>query len=73
MILIVFGTRPEYIKVKSLIKNFDNIKTCFTGQHSDLLNSIEVDYKLSMNDNISNNRLNNIYSNIMKHSHIFDP
>ena len=37
MILICFGTRPEYIKVKSLIDNMSNIKTCFTGQHKDLL------------------------------------
>ena len=36
-ILICFGTRPEYIKVKSLIDNLPNIKTCFTGQHPDLL------------------------------------
>ncbi len=72
IILVVFGTRPEYIKVNSIIKNFTNIKTCFTGQHCDLLNSIDVDYKLSIDDNISENRLNNIYCNIMKYSHIFE-
>ena len=47
-ILICFGTRPEYIKVKSLMDNLPDIKTCFTGQHPDLLNNIKVDYKLSM-------------------------
>ena len=36
-ILVCFGTRPEYIKVKSLIEYLPNIKTCFTGQHIDLL------------------------------------
>ena len=70
-ILICFGTRPEFIKVKSLINKLDNIKTCFTGQHNDLLKDIEVDYKINITDNISNNRLNNIFCNIMTHSHIF--
>jgi UDP-N-acetylglucosamine 2-epimerase (non-hydrolysing) len=70
-ILICLGTRPEYIKVKSLIENLSNIKTCFTGQHKDLLQNIEVDYKLSMNKELSENRLNNIFSNILSYN-IFD-
>jgi len=70
-ILICFGTRPEYIKVKSLIDNLSNIKTCFTGQHVDLLKDIEVDYKLTMNQELSENRLNNIFSNILAYN-IFD-
>ena len=61
-ILICFGTRPEYIKVKYFINNFNNIKTCFTGQHS-LLENIEVDYKLEICNNIEN-RFNNILSNV---------
>lgn len=71
-ILICFGTRPEYIKVKSLIDHLSNVKTCFTGQHTDLLKNIKVDYNLSIDDNISENRLNNIIANILKYSHIFD-
>jgi UDP-N-acetylglucosamine 2-epimerase (non-hydrolysing) len=72
-ILICFGTRPEYIKVRSLIENLTNIKTCFTGQHKDLLKNINVDYNLSNNfdENISDNRLNNIFANIMKNTQIF--
>ena len=69
--LICFGTRPEYIKVKSLIDNLPNIKTCFTGQHQDLLNDINTDYQLSMDKEISENRLNNIFSNILSYN-IFD-
>lgn len=69
--LICFGTRPEYIKVKSLIDNLENIKTCFTGQHKDLLKNIKVDYELSMDEIISENRLNNIICNILKNTHIF--
>ena len=69
-LLICFGTRPEYIKVKSLI-NLPKIKTCFTGQHKDLLKNVQVDYKLSMKDTLSENRLNNIFANILKYDDIF--
>ena len=70
MILICFGTRPEYIKVKSLIDNLPNIKTCFTGQHTELLQDIKVDYNLSMITKTAN-RLNDIVSNILENTHIF--
>lgn len=70
--LVCFGTRPEFIKVKSLIQNIPNIKTCFTGQHRDLLSNIDVDYKLNMTDFISTNRLNNIICNILKYNDIFN-
>jgi UDP-N-acetylglucosamine 2-epimerase (non-hydrolysing) len=70
-LLICFGTRPEYIKVKSLIDNLDNIKTCFTGQHVDLLKNINVDYRLTM-DKMSDNRLNNIFCNILSFNNIFE-
>lgn len=70
-ILICFGTRPEYIKVKSLIENISNVKTCFTGQHPDLLKNIKVDYNLKMDNNISENRLNNIFCNILSENNIF--
>jgi UDP-N-acetylglucosamine 2-epimerase (non-hydrolysing) len=72
MILICFGTRPEYIKVKPLIDNLSNIKTCFTGQHKDLLKNINVDYKLDFKDSFSTNRLNDIVINILQHTYIFD-
>jgi len=72
MILICFGTRPEYIKVKSLIENLNNIKTCFTGQHNDLLKNISVDYHLEFKDSYSANRLNDIVIHILKHTHIFE-
>ena len=67
MFLICFGTRPEYIKVKSIINNLKNIKTCFTGQHIDLIKDIDIDYKLII-ENDTSNRLNNILINIMKHT-----
>lgn len=70
--LICFGTRPEYIKVKSLINNLPNIKTCFTGQHKDLLNNVNVDYHLEFKEPFSYNRLNDIIIHILKNTYIFD-
>jgi UDP-N-acetylglucosamine 2-epimerase (non-hydrolysing) len=70
-LLICFGTRPEYIKVKSLIDNLKNIKTCFTGQHNDLLKNINVNYNLKI-DESTDNRLNDIFINILKYSYIFN-
>lgn len=70
MFLVCFGTRPEYIKVKSIINNLQNVKTCFTGQHMDLLQNINVDFSLNI-QNESENRLNNIMINILKNDYIF--
>jgi UDP-N-acetylglucosamine 2-epimerase len=67
MILIVYGTRPEFIKVKPLIDELtlENIpfKTLFTGQHKDLV-TFKADFNLNLIDN-TNNRLNNILGNCM--------
>jgi UDP-N-acetylglucosamine 2-epimerase (non-hydrolysing) len=64
-ILICFGTRPEWLKVKPLIKlmNRDEYQLLFTGQHEDLLKSVEVDYKITINN--SDNRLDSIISDCM--------
>jgi UDP-N-acetylglucosamine 2-epimerase (non-hydrolysing) len=70
-VLICFGTRPEYIKVKSLIQHLPNSKTCFTGQHADLIKNVNFDYTIDIRNEISTNRLNNIICNIMSHSEIF--
>ena len=70
-ILICFGTRPEYIKVKSLIKNLDNIKTCYIKQHKDLLSNIKTDYIINISE-LTDNRLNNIISNILCKDNIFN-
>jgi UDP-N-acetylglucosamine 2-epimerase (non-hydrolysing) len=44
-ILICFGTRPEWLKVKPLINKL-NCKLLFTGQHQDLLKSVRFDYHI---------------------------
>ena len=64
-ILICFGTRPEWLKVKPLTKilNKSDYKLLFTGQHPDLLKDIKVDYKIKMTE--SDNRLDQIISDCM--------
>jgi UDP-N-acetylglucosamine 2-epimerase (non-hydrolysing) len=70
MILICFGTRPEYLKVKPLFEAFENqgipYKKVFTGQHEDLLKEIFFDYRLFISD--SKNRLNSVFSSILLQS-----
>ena len=65
MILICFGTRPEWLKVKPLIKLLDKsqYQLLFTGQHPDLLKDIEVDYKIKIPNN--KNRLDAVISACM--------
>jgi UDP-N-acetylglucosamine 2-epimerase (non-hydrolysing) len=67
-ILVAFGTRPEWLKIKPLINKFDSegikYSLFFTGQHIDLLKDVRVDYKLDQKD-ICKNRLNSIISNIL--------
>jgi UDP-N-acetylglucosamine 2-epimerase (non-hydrolysing) len=75
MILLTYGTRPEYIKIKPLIKEFKNkkiqFKILFTGQHKDIANG-EYDFKIEMSD-LSNNRLDSVIANLMTLSdNIFD-
>mgnify|MGYP003649880042 FL=1 len=64
-ILICFGTRPEWLKVKSLVELLDKSQynLLFTGQHPDLLKNIDVDFKINMSQ--SNNRLDQIISDCM--------
>lgn len=63
MILITYGTRPEFIKVKPLISEMKNrkikFKTLFTGQHKDIV-SKEADFNISIDDNDNFNRLDSI-------------
>jgi len=74
MILISFGTRPEYIKIKPLLEAFQDkidYKLLLTGQHTDLLSSIEEDIdKLEIID--GDNRLDSIVSSVMNNDSIFD-
>ena len=62
MILFCFGTRPEWLKIKPLIglMGRSRYKLLFTGQHTDLLKDIEVDYSIEIRE--SSNRLDQLIS-----------
>ena len=64
-ILLCFGTRPEWLKIKPLIRlmHRSEYKLLFTGQHTDLLKDVEVDYKITISEN--SNRLDSIISDCM--------
>jgi len=64
-ILLCFGTRPEWLKIKPLVKLLDKsqYQLLFTGQHLDLLKNIEVDYKITIPEH--NNRLDAVISACM--------
>lgn len=63
MILLCFGTRPEWLKIKPLIKTLDSYQLLFTGQHPDLLKDLKVDYKITIGDNP--NRLDQLISDCL--------
>ena len=65
--VLCFGTRPEWLKIKPLINHLKNYKIYFTGQHKDLID-IElpgVEIIKSKIKNRTNNRLNDIISSIL--------
>lgn len=73
MILISYGTRPEFIKIKPLIEEFKknnlSFKTVFTGQQNDLTYK-NADYLLNIKDGF--NRLDSIFQSILNNDNIFD-
>ena len=78
MILIAFGTRPEWVKIKPLIDEIDGhipFKLLFTGQHVSLIDHSISKYNvqyLSIENN-TNNRLDNIVVSMLnKASDIFN-
>lgn len=68
MILVTYGTRPEYIKIKPLIEKMSingiKYKTLFTGQHKDIA-SKDSDYVWKMGELKGENRLNSILKNCL--------
>jgi len=66
MILLVYGTRPEYIKIKPLIDIFDKevfpYKVLFTGQHEDLA-KFSFDWRIEIEDGL--NRLDSMIQSMM--------
>lgn len=77
MILIAFGTRPEYIKFNPILdifkKNkFDDYKILFTGQHKDLVSTFELDISDSLEIMDGKNRLDSIFASVLNKDHFFD-
>lgn len=67
MILLCYGTRPEWIKIKPLIEEFkksgfEEYRTIFTAQQKDI-GKFEYDWILNINDGV--NRLDSIVSSIL--------
>ena len=67
MILLTYGTRPEYIKIKPLIdemtKRGVGFKTLSTGQHKDIAPT-DADYNLNFQD-YGGNRLDSVMKNCL--------
>lgn len=64
-ILICYGTRPEWAKVKPLLKVLSNYKLLFTGQQTDLNENDSYDYRIKMRKH--KNRLDSILINCLKY------
>jgi UDP-N-acetylglucosamine 2-epimerase (non-hydrolysing) len=65
-IIAIFGTRPEYLKIKPVIAASKNkIKTLFVKQHTNIINFGENDFSIEI-ENTCTNRLNNIFEQIFK-------
>jgi len=66
LLLICFGTRPEWLKIKPIIEhlNRDEYALLFTGQHEDLLKDVQVDFKIVISKT-NLNRLDAIISSCM--------
>lgn len=71
MLLIAFGTRPEWIKLKPVIDEIRNkipFKILYTGQHIDIIDDSLKNYtygKIEIANDISSNRLDSVVSSIM--------
>lgn len=67
MILVTYGTRPEYIKIKPLIEEMSKrgiqYKTLSTGQHKDIAPK-DADYNLNFLE-YGNNRLDSVIKNCL--------
>jgi UDP-N-acetylglucosamine 2-epimerase (non-hydrolysing) len=71
MILIAFGTRPEWIKIKPVVDRIQGIvpfKLLFTGQHTSLIDDSIKEYDCSsicIDDDVCSNRLDEIVRDIL--------
>lgn len=65
MILFCLGTRPEWLKIKPILKHMrEDYKIYFTGQHKDLMDEIQVNYSNDIDD--LENRLDAVVTSCIK-------
>lgn len=69
MLLIAYGTRPEYIKLKPLFEKIE-CRKLFTGQHENIVESDRTALELDIVD--GNNRLDGIVQSILNADFIFE-
>ena len=61
--LAIYGTRPEYLKLKPLLSRDDSIKSLFIKQHTDIIDFGTSTHQIEINNSCPN-RLNSIFHNI---------
>ena len=72
MLLLTYGTRPEYIKIKPLVDELRgkiSFKVLFTGQHLDIAPK-DADYQLKINE--EGHRLDSIISSMLNQNHVWE-
>lgn len=62
-ILAIYGTRPEFIKIKPIIDTDPSIKTLFIKQHTDIIDFGNSDFSIDIDDT-GCSRINSIFSEI---------
>ncbi len=62
-ILAVYGTRPEFLKIKPILAENKEIKSLFIKQHTDIINFEKYNYCIEI-ENSCKNRLNSIFEQI---------
>ena len=73
-IAIFYGTRPEYLKLKNIIKFIPKEKrdVVFVGQHNELIHKNYYKKKIKIKETSKKNRLNSIISQITKNIELDD-
>ena len=61
--LVVYGTRPEYLKVKTLINLSESIHSLFVKQHTDIIDFGAFDHSIQI-ECPCQNRLNSIFEQV---------
>ena len=62
--VICFGTRPEWLKVKSVYEQVPGCKLLFTGQHEHLVEGVSPDFSMSIEN--KGKRLDSIVSSCLE-------